>query len=465
MAKEITVTFQNGGIFNGVASSYTLNGETTYYFDIDKRYRVVVTDGGQILSQQYQNTNGAWYNIDIISKVVIKDISDSNVTLEYLKENYYSKNESDGKYVKKAGDTMTGNLTFKNNKGIWFNGEAGTEKENYAFLFCYNGLYRETNTPTTEEFQFRTRTRFSSYTYFDAVLYLSNNAWLLFVDDDMKYRFSFSGNDMHIYNNGRIYLHSGAQDTVEPYIVVRESGISAANGAILNFNIPTAYNDTASFNNRVFIRGAATFDGDIIANATVKVDKSSTSDYVLIDGDQVLISDGSNSLSLRKGNFTISESGQSRVSFSSNRGMDLYNGRSVIVHGGSNDQQSAYTYNGINTYNYSNNVPWTINAGGARLEAYFYSSLIQTTSVNALKSTTGDVYLYGSAGTISANNLPKAVSGQFLSQSFLNALNQVLVFILQNMNKTYYVEFSQETFGGGFVAGGGSSRGGGVGRR
>src|SRR5699024_8816984 len=104
MAKEITATFQNGGIFNGAASSYTINGETIYYFDIDKRYRVTVTDDGQIISQQYQNTNGAWYNINIITKIEIKDIS-SDVTIEYLKNNYYTKNEGDDRYVNKTGDT------------------------------------------------------------------------------------------------------------------------------------------------------------------------------------------------------------------------------------------------------------------------------------------------------------------------------------------------------------------------
>lgn len=102
MASEITVTFDNGGIFNGVANSFTLNEVTTYYFDIDKPYRVQVDKTGNITLQQYKNTNGSWYNITIIKKVVVAEISNTDEIKEYLSQNYYNKTEIENSYYNKT---------------------------------------------------------------------------------------------------------------------------------------------------------------------------------------------------------------------------------------------------------------------------------------------------------------------------------------------------------------------------
>ena len=85
--KEITVTFENGGVFNGSENSFTLDNIITYYFAIDKNYRVQVNaDTMAIELQEYQNTNGAWYGIDIITAVSVQEVQGGDVTKEYLEE-------------------------------------------------------------------------------------------------------------------------------------------------------------------------------------------------------------------------------------------------------------------------------------------------------------------------------------------------------------------------------------------
>lgn len=110
MAKEITVTFEDGGVFEGFANTYTLNNEVTYYFSFDRDYRVQLTDGA-ISLQEYRNA-GAWYPIDIITGFDVSEISGGgggDVTKDWVNENF----------VKKSGDTMTGALKFNfSNHGV-----------------------------------------------------------------------------------------------------------------------------------------------------------------------------------------------------------------------------------------------------------------------------------------------------------------------------------------------------------
>ena len=119
MASEITVTFGNGGVYNGFASTYTVNDIVTYYFSFDLDYRVQIDKTTQsITAEQYRVQNGAWYDINIITSVAVKEISGTGqgVTMkevqEWVQENYYDKTTTDDKYVKKTGDTMTGQLSI-----------------------------------------------------------------------------------------------------------------------------------------------------------------------------------------------------------------------------------------------------------------------------------------------------------------------------------------------------------------
>lgn len=127
MAKEITVTFEDGGVFEGFANTYTLNNEVTYYFSFDRDYRVQLTDDA-ITLQEYRNA-GAWYPIDIITGFAVTEISGTggDVTKEWVNQNF----------VKKAGDTMTGALRFNFGDGeLVYIGQSATTKRG---LINFNG--------------------------------------------------------------------------------------------------------------------------------------------------------------------------------------------------------------------------------------------------------------------------------------------------------------------------------------
>lgn len=111
MAKEIKVTFENGGIYEGVANTFTLDNVVTYYFSFDRDYRVTLTASGGIQSQEYR-INGAWYTIDIITAVAVSEISggggSGDVTREWVTQNfqpkgdYLTKIEASNTYVTKV---------------------------------------------------------------------------------------------------------------------------------------------------------------------------------------------------------------------------------------------------------------------------------------------------------------------------------------------------------------------------
>ena len=103
MAKEIKVTFDDGGIYEGFANTYTLDNSIIYYFSFDRDYRVQLTNGA-ITLQEYRNA-GAWYPIEIITKFELSEISGggvTGVTKEWVQDNF----------VLKSGDTMSGALKF-----------------------------------------------------------------------------------------------------------------------------------------------------------------------------------------------------------------------------------------------------------------------------------------------------------------------------------------------------------------
>lgn len=109
MASEITVTFENGGIYRGFASSFTLDNEVTYYFSFDRDYRLQATNGNIVL-QQYRNA-GAWYDIDIITNFSVTEIAGGgtgDVTKQWVIDNFQPKgeyitaNEADNRYQSKG---------------------------------------------------------------------------------------------------------------------------------------------------------------------------------------------------------------------------------------------------------------------------------------------------------------------------------------------------------------------------
>lgn len=174
MANEIKVTFEDGGIYDGFASTYTLGNDVTYYFSFDRDYRVQLNSAGNIVLQEYRNA-GAWYPIDIISAVALPEIATSDVTKEWVQQNfqpkgnYLTKAEADKLYapigstgggvtedwvkdnfVLKAGDTMSGPLKFDFGSGavIEFNYTTG-HTERGAIKFNGTLLVQNDNKQTT----------------------------------------------------------------------------------------------------------------------------------------------------------------------------------------------------------------------------------------------------------------------------------------------------------------------------
>lgn len=505
MAKEIIATFQNGGIFDGVANSYTLNGKTTYYFDIDKRYRVAVTDDGQIVSQQYQNTNGAWYNIDIITKIEIKDISGSgDVTIEYLKENYYTKSESDDRYVNKTGDTMTGDLYFKYNNStvkvtsnsitlfdgintdvikvqlyngnVFLNGSVyysdhivpGSAPDNF-FQISINGLNRSSN--YTTPFNFNCPTAFNNRVDLLAWMYIRSA-----VDGSVSGIIQNNAN-IAMYNGHGFYTSPNTYDN-DQYDGVTLSGTRFSGNPL-------------TFTNKVVAQNTIVSYSTITSYSTISVNPSSgnTGNTVISPGNIVVYSSLNNSNAARSviqgdglyhrndNNTTYMwlrydyqryvNAGQTKVEVAAG-GIDLYHDATTTYHSGAAGETEQYTRMGskqIIMYNTSYNDMFSINPNTARFEIKnAYSITTNSTGLTSMTAGT-DIALRDANGYITPGRVSQTINNCFYGEEFLNALNKVLLFIFNKIGATVYYDFPSQDYGGGFVAGGGSSRGGGVGRR
>lgn len=226
MAKEITVTFEDGGIFEGFANTYTLNNEVTYYFSFDRDYRVQLTDNNIITLQEYRNA-GAWYPIDIITNFAVSEISGTGggdvtedwviqnfqpkgdyltkleasriyVTKEYAEQNFITQLtlneilkqylkitdyiERMKLYVKRSGDTMTGPLKFPK---VW-----------NETISAVGDLLPEVTLNTNGDF--------------NTILSNENNGFAIYLDEDVTNKNYFTINLKGIKND---YLIAGLFDS------------------------------------------------------------------------------------------------------------------------------------------------------------------------------------------------------------------------------------------------------------
>lgn len=499
MAKEIIATFQNGGIFDGVANSYTLNGETTYYFDIDKRYRVAVTDDGQIASQQYQNTNGAWYNIDIITKIEIKDISGSgDVTVEYLKENYYTKSEADNRYVNKTGDTMTGDLYLKYNNStvkvtsnsitlfdgidtnvikvqlyngnVFLNGSvyysdriiSGSTPDNF-FAISIDGLRRSSG--YTTPFNFNCPVAFNARTDLLNWLYIRDQS-----DGSVTGIIQNNGN-IAMYGGHGFYSTQSAFGASNPQWIqisgtqVSGSPITFTNSVVLqskltSHNVISVDPVSGSGANTVINSGSIIVYSSLNNNNTQRSEINSTGFYHRYDYSNTYMW-----LSYRYQRYV--NSGQTKAEFADG-GIDLYNGAGVTYHTGAAGVTEQYTRMNskqIIMYNASRNDIFSINPNTARFQVTNAYTILANAS-NLISMTAGtEMTLRDTNGYITPGRVSQTINNCFYGEEFLNALNKVLLFIFNKIGATVYYDFPSQNYGGGFIAGGGSSRGGGVGRR
>lgn len=461
--KEITVTFENGAVFNGSANSMTFNGETIYYFQADKYYRVQLNALSEITMQEYQNTNGAWYPINTIKKIAVTDINSENVvTKDYLEENYYTKTETDNKYVLKAGDTMTGTLKIKfagngdyieiTNHTINFR---TPDNQYYMQIYqnnlnVYNGTIRMRDATDLNSAQLLTVTK-NGVNIFD-----NDGVWIGGFQQENERAFTA----LHIFNNGRIVMHTGAPSTTETYMQIKGPNFQLFNPggtSAIRFYSATIMEAQFTTNSRFNAYGSNYFKG-----------------LNILDGYTMRIGMGNSYLYLGSQAINIYSSGQKSCEFSNSRGVELYGGKALILHNDYNisGKHTAYNWNGLTVYNFTTNDEWNLWLNNPTVTFHCQRFFVYALNSTRIQSTNNDVVIAGSGGYVSANNAPKALNNEFFSQNFLNALNLFLEYMQDNIksaapnySRVNEISFNSETFGGGFQAGGGSSRGGGVGRR
>lgn len=371
MAKEIKVTFEDGGVYEGFANTYTLDNSITYYFSFDRDYRVQLTNNA-ITLQEYRNA-GAWYPIDIITKFELAEISGGgtgDATQQWVKDNF----------VLKSGDTMSGALKFDFGAGVVFSIEQASntnrvqvtgnggfywenddKKRTFSIISTTNvatlNLYKvnnqysnirfrdfefggsgnnraisypefynsDTNTTWLISGKFQTNSNwfFKAGVYFDT--------WTYWRSNDIINTIIQNNGGIRVYNGQNIVVHEMASDAdANYYSVYKYNGrdtVSTVGGQDRQYRI-TGYNN--------FANSVECYD-----KITIKTEGQNTA-----------------KLLLSKGLLTVYDNSEkAQYSISGNR-FDIYNGNAVICHngaggGGADDAQAAYKYSGIDTYNYN----------------------------------------------------------------------------------------------------------------
>lgn len=421
MAKEIKVTFENGGVYEGFANTYTLDNSITYYFSFDRDYRVQLTNNA-ITLQEYRNA-GAWYPIDIITKFELAEISGGgggtgDVTQQWVKDNF----------VLKSGDTMIGALKFDFGNGVVFRIEPDTtakrvdvtgnggfywenddKKRAFSILSSSSSasinIYKVNNNYGGiwfRDYEYGSSGTYRGFSYSRIYNSDTNNTWLMSGKFQTNNNWFFKAgvyfdtwaywrsNDIIntiIQNNGGIRVYNGMN------IVVHEMGYDAE----ANYYSVYKYNgrDTLSFvggqDARYRITGYNNFANSVECydKITIKTEGQNTAKLIL-----------------SKGYLTIYDDNEkAQYALSPNR-FDIYNGNAVICHnGGGNDAQATFQYNGIRTYNY-NGILFEVNISDGYYSNYskrfdvtgnYVSILAKSDSMN-ITSPRGNVIISDSQG-------------------------------------------------------------------
>lgn len=421
MAKEIKVTFEDGGVYEGFANTYTLDNSITYYFSFDRDYRVQLTNNA-ITLQEYRNA-GAWYPIDIITKFELAEISGGgggtgDATQQWVKDNF----------VLKSGDTMSGALKFDFGNGVVFRIEPDTtakrvdvtgnggfywenddKKRTFSILsstsstsiniykvnnnyggiwlrdyeygssgnrrgFSYNRILNsDTNSTWLMDGKFQTNNNwfFKSGVYFDA--------WAYWRSNDIINTIIQNNGGIRVYNDMNIVVHEMGYDAeANYYSVYKYNGrdtVSFVGGQDARYRI-TGYNN--------FVNSVECYD-----KITVKTEGQNTAKLILSKGYLTVYGDNE----------------KAQYALSPNR-FDIYNGNAVICHNGSgNDAQATFQYNGIRTYNY-NGIQFEVNISDGYYSNYskrfdvtgnYVSILAKSDSMN-ITSPQGNVIISDSQG-------------------------------------------------------------------
>lgn len=385
MAKEIKVTFDDGGIYEGFANTYTLDNSITYYFSFDRDYRVQLTNGA-ITLQEYRNA-GAWYPIDLITKFEIAEII-GGATKEWVQDNF----------VLKSGDTMSGALKFNFGNGVIVTiGQTADTKRGYielngnmyfinaenkriaSFISDKNitlNLYQSSN-KTDSVIAFRhyeygtsglTRTiSYNQFTNNDANsswiftgTYICNNAWRfksggVHFDTTAYWRSNniinaiiYPTGGIRIYNNANLTVHKLAQD------------------AAANYYTSFLYNGRTTFSNiggedpRFRIMGYTNFINSIecYSGITIKTENQSNGTLTRLRQTGIYIENASDPNSndrtvIERTSFSQYAGSQRRFSVNSGR-VDIFSNQHIFLHSGlpgTTESYRKFSYDAISGYN------------------------------------------------------------------------------------------------------------------
>lgn len=389
MAKEIKVTFDDGGIYEGFANTYTLDNSITYYFSFDRDYRVQLTNGA-ITLQEYRNA-GAWYPIEIITKFELSEISvgaSVGATKEWVQDNF----------VLKSGDTMSGELKFNFGDGVIVTiGQTADTKRGYIKLngnmlfintenkpiaslatdknFALN-LYQSSD-KTNSIIVFRNYeygnsglTRTISYSKFannDADsswvfngTYIANNAWRfrsggVHFDTTAYWRLNnvlnaiiFPTGDIRIYNNANLAVHKLAQDAATNYYTSYQyagrSTFSNIGGEDPRYRI-TGYTN--------FVNSVESYGG-----ITIKTENQTTGTLTRLRNGGIYIENASdpnsnNRTVIELNSFSQYAGSQRRFTVNSGR-LDIFSNQHIFLHSGlpsTTESYREFSYDAISGYN------------------------------------------------------------------------------------------------------------------
>ena len=482
MAKEITVTFEDGGIFEGFANTYTLNNEVTYYFSFDRDYRVQLNNDA-ITLQEYRNA-GAWYPIDIITNFAVTEISGTGggdvtedwviqnfqpkgdyltkleaskiyVTKEYAEQNFITQLtlneilkqylkitdyiERMKLYVKRSGDTMTGPLKFPK---VW-----------NETISAVGDLLPEVTLHTDGDF--------------NTILSNENNGFAIYLDEDITNKNYFTINLKGIKNDFLIAglfdsnittacifkLGSSLDTQAASFNILCAGGGSGRQETLIESTSPVYLNNSFGLNGELKIKEFAerAEQADEIDTFITIHPKSVTQ----VNNEYPLISYESNVIKyyLTMGNSTTF----STLQYNGLNADTLLLGRkeNLVINAGNywsmfSSRSTFYDSDAAYLHNNLHNIQGVING----------KSSIDFVTNNQ----TNLSYLVDNTDTIKQLNdnsaaIEATYTETFYSVSMLDALNEVINNIQDSLGTYFYSEFQPDTF-----TGGGKSRGGGIGR-
>ena len=387
MAKEIKVTFDDGGIYEGFANTYTLDDSITYYFTFDRDYRVQMTDGA-ITLQEYRNA-GAWYPIDLITKFELAEISGGgDATKQWVQDNF----------VLKSGDTMSGALKFNFGDGVIVTiGKTADTKRGFIELngnmYFINSENKRIASLTSDKnitlnlYQSSDKTdsviAFRHYEYGNSGL-TRTISYTQFANNDANSSWVFNGT--YIANNGWKFVSGGVHFETAAYwrsnniinAIIRPTGAiriynnanlavhKVAYNAEANYYTSYQYNGRTTFSNiggedpRYRITGYTNFVNSVesYGGITIKTENQTTGALTRLRQGGIYIENASDPNSndrtvIERTMFSQYSGSQKRFNVNSGR-LDIFSNQHIFLHSGlpgTTESYREFSYDAISGYN------------------------------------------------------------------------------------------------------------------